>query len=251
MSAFFIVLSGTISLVACQKLVDAGLATSIYSYPLLVEKVLGKKSRVILEIAIALTQFSFVISHITFLIESCRGTIDNLFSVESSIAFYIIAVCIIYTLLSWVRNLAKFSFTFIVGNVLIIVAVIYVCVFAGKLFGEQGGKGPDLEFINTAGYMNTLGFSIYCYEGIGIVMPVLSTCEKPERFKAMLTYAIITLMILFVGFSEFCYMVWGSNLTEPIVTQMLPEDNVGVILIKFLFSLNLICSYPIMIYPAN
>ena len=67
----------------------------------------------------------------------------------------------------------------------------------------------------------------------------------------MLTYAIITLIIIFIAFSELCYMTWGSNLTEPYVTQMLPKDQLGVILIKFLFSLNLICSYPIMIYPAN
>ena len=67
-SGIFIAGSGIVSLLACLKLVDAGLATNIYSYPLVVEKILGKKSRVIVEIAITLTQFSFVISHITFLI---------------------------------------------------------------------------------------------------------------------------------------------------------------------------------------
>ena len=66
--------------------------------------------------------------------------------------------------------------------------------------------------------MNTLGFSIYCYEGIGIVMPVLASSEKPERFKEMLTYAILTLIVIFTCFSELCYMTWGSNLTEPYVT---------------------------------
>mmetsp|Transcript_24574 Transcript_24574/g.32917 ORF Transcript_24574/g.32917 Transcript_24574/m.32917 type:complete len:145 (-) Transcript_24574:75-509(-) len=32
---------------------------------------------------------------------------------------------------------------------------------------------------------------------------------------------------------------------------MLPADSVTVIIIKFLFSLNLVCSYAITIYPAN
>ena len=32
---------------------------------------------------------------------------------------------------------------------------------------------------------------------------------------------------------------------------MLPDEDIGVILIKFFFSLNLVCSYPIMIYPMN
>lgn len=99
--------------------------------------------------------------------------------------------------------------------------------------------------------MNTLGFTIYCYEGIGIVMPVMATCESPETFKKVLIYAVVTLIILYVAFAELCYFSWGTNMTQPIITQMLPSENVGVILIKFLFSLNLICSYPIMIYPAN
>ena len=105
--------------------------------------------------------------------------------------------------------------------------------------------------MNEVGVINTLGFSIYCYEGIGIVMPVMATAAEPEKFKAMLTYAFITLIIIFVAFSCFTYSVWGSNLSEPIVTQMLPADSVAAIIIKFLYSLNLVCSYPIVIYPAN
>ena len=122
--------SGIISLVACIKLVDTGLATKIYSYPLLVEKILGKTARHILDVFICLTQFSFVISHIAFLLESCKSTVDQLYDTDSEMVYYIIAVCIIYTLFAWVRNLANLSFTFIIGTILIILAVIYVTVFA-------------------------------------------------------------------------------------------------------------------------
>ena len=97
----------------------------------------------VVEILIALTQFSFVISHVVFLIQSCKTTIDTLLEVDSKIGYYILAVCTILTLLSWVRNLAKFSFTFIVGNFLIITAVIYVSVYAGKLL-SQDGIGPGI-----------------------------------------------------------------------------------------------------------
>ena len=75
-SGIFLMASGIISLVACIKLVDTGLATKIYSYPLLVEKILGKTARHILDVFICLTQFSFVISHIAFLLESCKSTVD-------------------------------------------------------------------------------------------------------------------------------------------------------------------------------
>lgn len=247
-SAIFLAASGVISLIACNKLVDAGLHTGIYSYPLVVEKVLGKRARTAVEVAVVLTQFSFVISHITFLVESCRSTIDTLFDVDSPLAVYIVAVCVVFTLFSWVRNLAAFSFTFIVGNFLIVATAIYVSVYAGT---QLDGDAPNVQFANPPGVVNTLGFSIYCYEGIGVVMPIMATSAEPARFKEMLTFAMATLILVFVGFSELCYFTWGSDLTEPYVTQMLPKESVGVIVIKFLFSLNLLCSYPIVIYPAN
>ena len=83
------------------------------------------------------------------------------------------------------------------------------------------------------------------------MMPVMGCSEKPERFKDMLTYAFLTLIAFFIVFALLCYFTWGSSMDQPIVTQMLPSDSVTVIIIKFLFSLNLVCSFPIIIYPAN
>ena len=87
-SAGFLTCSGILSCIGCCFLVDTGLRYNIYSYPLVVEKVLGKRARVFLDIAIALTQISIVISHATFLIESCKVTIDTLFGTQTSTLTY-------------------------------------------------------------------------------------------------------------------------------------------------------------------
>ena len=129
-STIFVLTSGILSMIACLKLADVGLALNLYSYPLSIEKILGRKSRIVLEVAIALTQFSFVISHITFLIESCKTTIDTLWKTDSKIEIYMIIVIVVYSLLSWVRNLASFSFTFLVGNILILLTSVYVTIAA-------------------------------------------------------------------------------------------------------------------------
>ena len=54
-STIFMVISGILSLIACRRLIDVGLALEIYSYSLVVKKVLGSTAEVILEIAISLT----------------------------------------------------------------------------------------------------------------------------------------------------------------------------------------------------
>ena len=159
-----------------------------------------------------------------------------MFNTDSSYAYYSIIVCIGYTMLSWVRNLAKFSFTFLVGIVMALITSIYILSYASIRISEDG-KGPNLMLLNSEGYITTLGISIYCYEGIGSVMPVMAACEKPERLKEMIVYVFLTLGSFYLMFAQVCYFAWGSDLTEPLATQMLPADSVAVIIVKLIYAL--------------
>ena len=175
-SASFLTCSGILSCIGCCLLIDTGLLHKIYSYPLVVEKVLGKKARFFLDIAIALTQISIVISHATFLIESFKVTIDTLFDIETNATIYGVLIVVAFTMLSWVRNIAKFSFTFMLGVFLLLLTCFYVASYAGMRLRENG-MGPDPMKFNPNDYITTIGITIYCYEGIGIVMPVMAACE--------------------------------------------------------------------------
>mmetsp|Transcript_43589 Transcript_43589/g.57742 ORF Transcript_43589/g.57742 Transcript_43589/m.57742 type:complete len:112 (+) Transcript_43589:1253-1588(+) len=82
-------------------------------------------------------------------------------------------------------------------------------------------------------------------------MPVMAKAKDPEKFSRCLLAAIVTLCFIFVFFGELTSITFGTNLTEPFITQMLPSHNWGVGLIKIAFTGNLICSYPITIKPTN
>lgn len=125
------------------------------------------------------------------------------------------------TALSWVEDIKKFSATFLVGNLLILATVISV---SGYCFWSisTNGPGAGLEPYNPAGFWSTVGFVIYSYEGIGIVMPVLSKAKDPELFTRCLVGAIATLAAIFIFFGELTAFTFGASLTEPFITQMLP-----------------------------
>lgn len=154
--------------------------------------------------------------------------------------------------IAWVRNISKFSFTFLIGNTLIMTTVIIVSVvLLGRFFGRGMTFGPDIEPINLNSYWSMVGFSCYAYEGIGVVMPIMSACECPEKFDSILFYAILTLTVVYCSFANLCYLILGSDLDTTFITQELDQKSMVVIVLQVIYSINLICSYAIMIYPAN
>jgi proton-coupled amino acid transporter len=103
--------------------------------------------------------------------------------------------------------------------------------------------------VNETGVLTMLGFAIYSYEGIGVVMPIMQSAESPGNFLKLLILAIGTLTGLYVIFGSVCYSAYGSE-TKPIITEMLPNNGFTAA-IKILFCINLILGYSICIHPTN
>jgi len=75
MTPIMLIFSAVLTTICVRKLVQVGLIFNIYSYSLIMERVFGHKSRIILDFMIATTQFSFTISQITFIIRSLQSSI--------------------------------------------------------------------------------------------------------------------------------------------------------------------------------
>ena len=183
--------------------------------------------------------------------ESLKSTIDGIYGIETNPLIYMIGIICILTPIAWVRDIAKFSFTFMIGNFMILLTVIVVSTYCFSQISEQGGLGPGIQAFDQAGYLTTVGFAIYTYEGIGVIMPIMQTCATPEKFSRILFFAIITLSVIYAAFGNLCYLTYGSSLNKPMITEMLPPTDPIVIAIKLCFILSLFCSYAIFINPTN
>jgi proton-coupled amino acid transporter len=96
-----------------------------------------------------------------------------------------------------------------------------------------------------------IGSAIYSFEGVGVVLPLLEVTKNPEQYPKILTMVLITVMALYVFFGEFCLFVYGDEIQTPLITDNLPRGSPVVWVIKIAFSINLIFTYPLVIYPAN
>jgi proton-coupled amino acid transporter len=60
-----------------------------------------------------------------------------------------------------------------------------------------------------------------------------------------------TVFVGYAAFGEFCYFVYGNKITTPLITENLPPGNAFASVIKVLFCINLVFTYPLVLYPAN
>ena len=96
-----------------------------------------------------------------------------------------------------------------------------------------------------------IGTSVYSYEGIGVILPILEITDKPEQYPKVLMAVLTTVLVVYCFFGEYCLFVYGDLLNDPIITANLPPSSVFVWIIKIGFCFNLIFTYPLVIYPAN
>jgi solute carrier family 36 (proton-coupled amino acid transporter) len=148
-----------------------------------------------------------------------------------------------------VRKIEKFAWTHLLADALILLTTVVILVYA-LIHLSKKGWGEGVELINSQTWLTMIGSAVYSYEGIGVILPLLEVTEKPEQYPKILTYVLVTVMVLYVSFGQFCLFVYGDEIQSPLITTNLPKG-VVVYIIKILFAINLFFTYPLQIYPAN
>ena len=92
---------------------------------------------------------------------------------------YGVVIICINTMLAWVRNISSFSFTYQTANFLMLMCVIIVCSYSIVIINANGIEA-SVTSLNPVGMWSMVGFSIYVYEGIGILMPVMQASACPD-----------------------------------------------------------------------
>lgn len=75
---------------------------------------------------------------------------------------------------------------------------------------------------------------------------------KPEKFKTLLFWLMVFSSCVYIFFGTICCIAWGDKLNTPLITDQLSTGDAPLWigwLIKLLFMVNLLLSYPLMLYP--
>lgn len=155
----------------------------------------------------------------------------------------------LYTPLCWVRKIESFNASHIFADLLILISTITIIYFATERVVDEGW-GEGVVMVNST-FLNMIGFAVYSYEGIGVVIPIMDITKDEKKYPYVLFGCLTTVYVLYLSFGLYCYFAYGNLLVLPLITSNFPPTSIFGRIVKILFCVNLLFSYPLMIYPAN
>jgi len=191
-SCMCLLTSGWISTMCAIKLVHIGQQQQCYSYPGIARAALGTKGRYLMEAMITVTQFCFTIPQVSFVCTTTRALVlyqyagpaglmpANSWGVDfHNIWTYGTFYTVCFASLACVRNIARFNFAFMFAN-LCLIASISVWIYYSLVHVHRDGISKEVVALNPDGMWSMVGFAIYAFEGIGVLMPIMQASDCPD-----------------------------------------------------------------------
>jgi proton-coupled amino acid transporter len=94
-----------------------------------------------------------------------------------------------------------------------------------------------------------IGTAIFTYEGIGLIIPIQESMKQPHRFPGVLAGVMVVITFIFLSAGALSYAAYGST-TKTVILLNLPQDDKFVNVVQFLYSLAILLSTPLQLFPA-
>ena len=209
----------------------------------------GRWMRVLILTSVALSQIGFVSAYIVFTAESmqafvlavskCRTWID--------IKFMVLMQLVIFLPLSLIRDISKLGLTSLIAEVFIALGLLYLGYF--DIYTMANNGVADITNFNPRDWTLFIGTAIFTFEGVGLIIPIQGSMKNPAKFPPVLAGVMIFITVLFMLMGALSYAAFGSA-TKTVVLLNLPQDSIFVNTVQLLYSLAILLSTPLQLFPA-
>ena len=197
----------------------------------------------------------FAAAYIVFTLENLRAFTANvsLYDVtDINIVWFILLQVVIIVPLSLIRDITKLSLLAVFANVFILTGLVTIVYFMlyQWLGVNHGYFGKNIEyFFNESEFSLFIGTAIFAFEGIGLIIPIQESMIHPNNFPRVLGQVILTIAVIMIMVGSLGYLTFGDKI-KTVVLLNLPQDSPMVIITQLLYSLAILLSTPLQLFPA-
>ena len=209
----------------------------------------GPNMRRAILISIAISQIGFVCAYTAFTAENLGAFIRAVTNkrVDWDISWLIMVQLVIFLPLSMFRDIEKLSFTALIADAFILLGLVYLYYSDISQIVDRGMA--DIVLFNQADWTLFIGTAIFTFEGIGLIIPITQSMKEPEKFPAALGGVMLFITILFTSIGSLSYAAFGSS-TKTVILSNLRQTNRFVNAVQLLYSLAILLSTPLQLFPA-
>ncbi|KAK6529827.1 neutral amino acid transporter [Arthrobotrys megalospora] len=209
----------------------------------------GKYMRIAILTSIVISQIGFASAYIVFVSENLQAFILAVSNCKTKIEIHwlILMQMIVFLPFSMIRDISKLGGTALIADAFILLGLIYLYYY--DLFEIASQGVADIVHFNPQDWTLFIGTAIFTFEGIGLIIPIQESMKKPEKFPKVLGGVMILITTVFVSAGALGYAAWGSK-TKTVVLLNLPQDDKFVNGVQFLYSLAILLSTPLQLFPA-
>ena len=210
----------------------------------------GKYMRVVILASVALSQIGFVAAYIVFTAENLQAFIAAVSNCRTwiDIKFLILLELVVFLPLSLIRDISKLGFTALISDAFILLGLIYLGYYDVKTIVDNHGIADIVNF-NPRDWTLYIGTAIFTFEGIGLVIPIKEAMKRPSDFPVVLFIVMLMITVVFTAMGALSYAAFGSS-TKTVVLLNLPQDDKFVNTVQLLYSLAILLSTPLQLFPA-
>lgn len=208
------------------------------SYSELGRAILGPRGESLVVACLGISQAGFATAYIIFIAA-------NLYSIAQVPRWIVCALCVpgLIGLVQFrdLKSLSPFSLLANLAN---------FCALSAVLFQDYESYTPHNDTIHAVqwgGLLYVVAITIYSMEGVGLVLSLKSSYEKPQKFGFLLSTTLAVISTFMVIFGAAGYWAFGNDTQAPVTLNL--ASAWSATFVKIALCLGLYLTYPIMMFP--
>ncbi|CAI6341973.1 unnamed protein product [Periconia digitata] len=210
----------------------------------------GNWLRTMINFSLVVSQIGFSSAYIVFVSENLQAFVLAVTDCKThiSIGLMILIQMVIFLPLSLYRNINHIQKLALAADVFILAGLVYLYYFDILTIVNQGGIS-DIANFNKNDWTLFIGTAIFTFEGIGLIIPIQTGMKDPKKFPNVLGGVMVIITVIFISMGALSYAAFGSK-TKTVIILNMPQDDKFVNGVQFIYSLAILLSTPLQIYPA-
>jgi proton-coupled amino acid transporter len=210
----------------------------------------GNWMRNMINFSLVISQIGFASAYIVFVSENLQAFVLAVSDCKTNIdiKWMILMQMVVFLPLSLYRNINNIQKLALVADLFILLGLIYLYYYDIFTIVQQKGVS-DIANFNSQSWTLFIGTAIFTFEGIGLIIPIQTSMKDPKKFPGVLAGVMVIITVIFVSAGALSYAAYGSK-TKTVVLLNMPQDDRLVNAVQFIYSLAILFSTPLQIYPA-